>query len=72
MPPCDQAGFGEVCHGIGGTCGFPGCGEPIKKKHSSATRKYHVSLSEHKARARKRTTHHARGRVRRRRSLTGT
>ena len=58
-----------VCErGIGGTCGFPGCGEPIKKKHSNATRKYHVSLSEHKARARKRTTH-ARGRVRRRWSL---
>lgn len=35
--------------GISSTCGFPGCGKPIKKKnHSNATRKYHVSLSEHK------------------------
>ena len=49
-----------VCErGIGGTCGFPGCGEPIKKKHSSATRKYHVSLSEHKARARDAPRKHA-------------
>ena len=36
-----------VCErGIDGQCGYPGCGNPVKKRGAGS--RYHVSLSEHK------------------------
>ena len=32
--------------GIDGQCGYPGCGNPVKKRGAGS--RYHVSLSEHK------------------------